>query len=153
MIELILYDCRFQICLAWLFSLLQFTTNFRKHRQKWSVTKQMEDVGSEYGRIHLDYHTNSGWEFIQICRVFSDSIAFEKLMYCSFLQTVEVGVKIWSSFADIMNWYPNLSGWMNFPVIQDVKDHNQGIQEYKTKSCSVFKWVEAHGFLSKSRSI
>ena len=38
------YDYRFQICLARLFNLCQFTISFRKYRKKLFVTKQMGRV-------------------------------------------------------------------------------------------------------------
>ena len=42
--------------------------------------------------------------FLTTSQVFADSIVFEQLIYCSFLQTVRVGVKkIGHFFVDVIN--------------------------------------------------
>ena len=42
------------------------------------------------GEYIYDYHTKNGWGVLEICHGFVDSIVFEQLIHCSFLQRVKL---------------------------------------------------------------
>ena len=84
--------------------------------------------------------------------MFVDSIVFDQLIYCLFLQTVvDGGKKIDHIFVNVINgWPPNLSDWINLAVNQEPRDYDLGHpKDTKKKSCSVFKSGDSHGSLSK----
>ena len=75
----------------------------------------------------------------------ADSIVFEQLIYCSFLQTEVGGEKYWSFLCGCHKWRTsNLSDLMNLAVTQDPRDRDLVVKGYKTRSFSVSKTVESH---------
>ena len=91
--------------LSWLFSLCQFTISFRKCRQNLFVTKQMRKSDIIKGLYIYDDHSIDRWGVLKFF-MFSDSIVFEQLIFCSSLQTLGVEVKNWSYFVDVIKRWP-----------------------------------------------
>ena len=94
--------------------------------------------------------------FLTISQVFADSIVFEQLIYCSFLQTVRVGVKKnWSFFCGCHKWMtPHLNDSMNLAVTQKPRDYDPGNPRITNKELIIFQvclitWV----FIQKTKQI
>ena len=101
LVDLILYDCRFQICLAWFFSLCQLVSG-SIHKNDLSQ-KNWETSDLSKGIYIYGDHKKSEWGVVEICHVFADSIVFKQLIYCSFLQTVGKECKKLSFFVDVID--------------------------------------------------
>ena len=89
LVDLILFDNRFQLCLAWVASPCQFTISFTKYRQK-VICYKTNRKRVTWVREHTFMMTSKWWwwEVLEICHVFADSVVFEQLFYCLFVKTV-----------------------------------------------------------------
>ena len=80
--------------------------------------------------------TKGGWGILEMCfcQVFANSIVFEQLIYCSFWQTMGVGVKKLVIFCGCHKQMTlNISDWMNLAVTQDPRDHGPGHPRVQNK--------------------
>ena len=73
-------------------------------------------LGPDKGTYIHDDHTKGGGGFLEISHVCKDFIVFEQLIYCSFLQTVGVGIKKLAIFCRCHKWMT--------PNYNDYNDHD-----------------------------
>ena len=96
-----------------------------------------------------------GGRLLKIATCLQIFFFFQQLIYCWFLQPVEVGVTKLVILCGCHRWMtPNLSDWMNLAVIQDPRDHDPGHPRIQNKESfssqiSCITWI----FIQKFKQI